>query len=528
MISTRRTFLTRLTLGVGSLIVLPTAYRAWADGNHGLPVSTPEAEGVSSAGILAFLDAIAQSKHEFHGFVFARHGKVIAEGWWAPYARDLRHTLYSMSKSFTSTAIGLAIAEGRLTVEDKVVSFFPQDLPDPVPNNLAALRVRDLLTMSVGHDREPIMEIVKQENWLRAFLAWPFPNAPGTHFVYNSGATYTLSAIVQHLTGMTVLDYLKPRLFEPLGIEGATWETCPHGINTGGWGLSVPTGALAKFGQLYLQKGQWEGRAILPAKWVEEATTFKIQQPAPEKPSRPKEQNDWQQGYCYQFWRSQHNAFRGDGAFGQYTIVMPEQDAVIAINCETPDMQGEIDLVWQHLLPAMHDAPLPADADAQARLQQTLSALALALPKGQPTSLIADRIAGKTFQLEANDLGLQSVRFESIKDGIRFTARDAQNEHVIACGPGRWQDGETAFPGTPPRLVSGGAPKPGTPHPLAASGTWKNDQTFEMTWRYIETPHHDTVTCHFDGDKMEIAFMSSIAAMNSIPHDSRPTLHGKV
>jgi hypothetical protein len=327
---------------------------------------------------------------------------------------------------------------------------------------------------------------------------------------------------------MTVLDYLRPRLLEPLGIEGATWETCPRGINTGGWGLSVPTGALAKFGQLYLQKGQWEDRAILPANWVEEATTFKIQQPAPEKPSRPKEQNDWQQGYCYQFWRSQHNAFRGDGAFGQYTIVMPEQDAVVAINAETSDMQGEIDLVWQHLLPAMHDAPLPADAPAQARLQQTLSALALNVPKGQPTSPLAGRITGKTFQLEPNDLGLQSVRLSFDKDANSFSARDAQNEHLIPFGQERWKRGETALPGTPPRLVSGGASKPGTKHPLVASGTWKDDQTFELTLRYIETPHHDTLTCHFDGDKVEIAFMSSIAAMNSNPHDSRPVLRGKV
>jgi hypothetical protein len=207
---------------------------------------------------------------------------------------------------------------------------------------------------------------------------------------------------------------------------------------------------------------------------------------------------------------------------------MPEQDAVVAITAETNDMQGEIDLVWQHLLPAVHDAPLPADAPAQARLQQTLSALALKVPKGQPTSRLAGSITGKTFQLDPNDLGLRSIRLSFDKDAHSFTASDGKNEHVIPFGEERWQRGEAALPGTPPRLVSGGAPKPGTKHPLVASGTWKDAQTFELTCRYIETPHHDTVTCRFDGDQVQVSFMSSIAAMNANPHDSRPALRGKV
>ena len=175
-------------------------------------------------------------------------------------------------------------------------------------------------------------------------------------------------------------------MFEPLGIEGTTWETCPRGINVGGWGLSLPTEGLAKFGQLYLQQGIWKGRAVLPARWVEEATTFKIQQPVPAKPSRPNERNDWLQGYGYQFWRCQHNAFRGDGAFGQFTIVMPEQDAVIAITSECGNMQGQLDLVWQHLLPAMQERPLPENRPSQAQLQQRLGSLALSMPKGQSSS----------------------------------------------------------------------------------------------------------------------------------------------
>src|SRR5215471_10766710 len=283
MTTRRRTFLKQLGYGTAGLSLvssLPDCFAADQLVKHRLPRSTPEAQGVSSREILGFLNALAKSNHEFHSFMMVRHGHIIAEGWWSPYQADLTHMLYSLSKSFTSTAIGFAVTEGKLTVNDTVISFFPDQLPDQVSENLAALRVKDLLTMSVGHAEDTTPLMTKQENWVKAFLALPIQNRPGSTFLYNSGATYMQSAIVQKVSGQKVIDYLQPRLFRPLGIEGMTWETCPHGINTGGWGLSIQTDALAKFGQFYLQKGTWNGRSILPAAWIEEATTFKIQQPA--------------------------------------------------------------------------------------------------------------------------------------------------------------------------------------------------------------------------------------------------------
>ena len=494
----------------------------------GLPHSSPEAQGVSSAAILSFVQAADNDVDSLHSFMLLRHGHVVAEGWWSPYNAESPHALYSLSKSFTSTAVGFAVAERRLRVGDRVVSFFPNDLPEKVSDHLAALRVRDLLTMSVGHDKDPTWPMVEEQNWIRAFLAWPIPNPPGTRFLYNSGATYMLSAIVQQVTGQKILDYLQPRLFEPLHIAGPTWETCPHGINVGGWGLSIPTEGLAKFGELYRQRGAWQGRQILPAQWVEEATTFKIQQPLPAKPSRPNDQNDWVQGYCYQFWRSRHNAFRGDGAFGQFMVVMPEQDAVITITAETSDMQGELDLVWQHLLPAMKERPLPRDRHSEAQLRQTLASLAIAPPKGQPSSPTAESISGKTFRLDSNELGLQSASFVFGKGGCILILRDGQGEYPIACGFERWQRGETALPGTPPRLISGGAPPRGTKSKVVASGTWVDQNTFQMMLRYYETPHHDTVTCRFDKGTVQSAFMNSMAQMSPNPKDKRPILRGRI
>ncbi len=532
MTPNRRTFLKQISLGtagMGLVSFVPDCQASSVKvGDQKLPRSTPAAEGVSAAGILAFLEAIGKSKHELHSLMLVRHGRVVAEGWWSPYAPQFNHTMYSMSKSFTSTAVGFAVAEGRLAVADRVVSFFPKELPDQVSENLAALRVKDLLTMSVGNEREPTGAVVKEENWVKSFLAQPLTHVPGSTFMYNSAATYMCSAIVQKLTGQPILDYLKPRLFHPLGIDGATWETCPRGINTGGWGLSIQTEGLAKFGQLYLQKGVWHGRHILPAKWVEEATTFKIQQPSPASPGRPNAQNDWVQGYCYQFWRGQHNAYRGDGAFGQYTLVLPDQDAVIAMTGESNDMQGELDLVWEHLFPALKAKPLPADPQSQSRLQRTLLSLALKLPQGKVSSPASGRISGKLFRIEDNALGLQSASFVFQNNGCQLILRDAQAEYSLTCGLEKWQRGETALPHTPPRIVSGGAPKPGTKHKFAASGIWKSDDTFEIMLRYYETPHHDSLTCQFEGDKVKISFLNSIAKTSPNPKDSRPVLTGHI
>jgi CubicO group peptidase (beta-lactamase class C family) len=530
MISHRRAFLQQLGLGTAGLALISLApgcaTPARRSGTTHLPRSTPEAEGISSTAILAFLDGMAKARHELHSLMIVRHGRVVAEGWWTPYGPEFNHTMYSMSKSFTSTAVGFAVAEKRLTVDDPVISFFPDDRPSAVGENLAALRVRDLLSMSVGNEKEPTGTVVKEENWVKAFLAQPIGFKPGTVFQYNSAATYMCSAIVQKLTGQRVVDYLRPRLFAPLGIEGMTWETCPRGINTGGWGLNIRTEGLAKFGQLYLQKGQWQGRQILPAKWVEEATSFKIQQPGPAKPTRPQEKNDWLQGYCYQFWRSQHGAYRGDGAFGQFTVVLPAQDAVIVMTGENSNLQGELDLVWEHLLPAFEPAALAANDTAARALQHRLAALSLPPPKGQPQPAVAMQVSGQRYQVAANDLGIDRLSFVFTPGGCRVNFHGAKGDHPIAAGLEQWVRGETDLPGTPPRLITGRVPGSGKFMKIASSATWRDDRTLELMLRYYETPHHDVITCSFAGDTVKLSFLSSILKLRSAK-DARPVLEGK-
>lgn len=474
-----------------------------------LPRSTPEAEGVSSADIAKFVDAAnAAQKNglEFHSFMVLRHGKVVAEGWWNPYAASIKHTMYSVSKSFTATAVGFAIAEKKLTVNDKVISFFPNQLPDSISSYLAQLTVKDLLTMSGGFEPEPTTAVITQDDWVKAFLAAPIVNQPGTKFLYNTAGTYTLSAIVQKVTGQKIFDYLQPRLFKPLAISGIDWETDPEGINTGGYGLRLKTEDMAKFGQLFLQKGFWQGKLLLPKGWVEEASTKKIDQ-EPNATQGRRDSSDWVQGYAYQMWRSHHNSYRGDGAYGQYILVWPEQDAVVITTAEVGDMQAEINLIFKYLLPAFHNDKLAANPTALAALKKKTAALALPIPAAGSSSL-QSQLSGKTFSFEKNDKGLRSATIKFVNGSCQFALAYDTARYNILFGSGHWEPGETNRYG--PYLVARakGNRIGLAPFKIMGCYTWKDDKTLELTLRYIESPHTETIRCIFEGDTMQLDFIN--------------------
>jgi CubicO group peptidase (beta-lactamase class C family) len=444
-----------------------------------LPRSTPEGQGVSSAGVLAFIDAADRDIDSMHGFVLVRHGHVVAEGWWAPYSAESPHSLFSLSKSFTSTAVGLAAAEGKLSVDDPVLKFFPNDAPAEPSGNLKAMRLTDLLRMSTGNQTEPPRRA--DEPWAKTFLKHPVPFKPGTHFLYNTSATYMLSAAVQKATGQTVLDYLKPRLFEPLGIDKPTWEASPQGISAGGYGLSIRTGDIAKFGQLYLQKGKWEGKQLVPESWVEAATARQTS-----NGSNPA--SDWDQGYGYQFWRCRHGAFRGDGAFGQFCVVLPEQDAAIAITAGVRDMQAVLNLVWDKLLPAFKASALAADDESRTKLERRLKALTLRLPEAKG---MAAKVENRAFVFPANDRKIESLALGiTDKDGTTtLTGKIDGTERRVVCGNRTWHEGRTAWLGM-------------AEQPAAAAGAWTADDTFTAKICFYETPFVVTVRLKFTGDEV--------------------------
>lgn len=296
-----------------------------------------------------------------HSVMVLQHGKVLAEKWMGEGAPDKPHVMFSVSKTFTATAIGFAISEGKLTVEDKLISFFPDRLPENIDENMKEVKVKDLLTMNVGMEKEPRAQTRDGNgSWVEGFLSAPVPRKPGTYYIYNSMATYMLSAIVQKVTGEKVNDYLTPRLWEPLGIEKPRFDESPEGINCGGWGLFLKTEDMAKMGQTLLNGGKYKGRQVIPADWVEQMTTYKVPcQPSGIRPEDVpnsrlnKDNSDWVQGYCYQMWRCRHNAVRADGAQGQYIIVMPDQDAVVIVTESARNLQKVLDAVWDLILPEL-------------------------------------------------------------------------------------------------------------------------------------------------------------------------------
>lgn len=453
------------------------------DAYHAAGYSTPEEEGIVSAAILQFIEALEKAQPDaLHSVMIRRHGNIVAQGWWEPYAPETPHLLWSLSKSFTSTAIGIAQDEGLLSIDDLVISFFPEDAPENPSANLEAMRIRDLLRMNTGQANEPSFRNLQTDNWVRAFLEHPVDYKPGTHFKYNSMATYMCSAIIQKVSGMSTLDYLTPRLFEPMEINKPTWESCPMGISVGGWGLSVTTEDISKFGQLMLQKGMWNGKQLVSETWVEEATALQTS-----NGSNP--ESDWDQGYGYQFWQCRHDAYRGDGAFGQYCIVMPEQDAVVAITSGSDDLQGILNVVWEELLPAMKESALPPDEAGREKLNEKLEQLSISYVEGDESSAPVPQVSGKAYLMDSNELSVKSVSFNFEADPSEITLVTEQGEHTLKAGCGKREKGNLPSP----FVLS---------DKVAIDGAWTAPDTYTVNVIYYETPESVKFVFKFEGDRL--------------------------
>lgn len=451
-----------------------------------LPRSTPERQGISSAAISSFVEAADKNIDTLHSFMLVRHGFVVAEGWWSPCGPEIPHALFSLSKSFTSTAVGLAIADGKLSLDDKVLKFFPEDAPTDPSDNLRAMRVRDLLIMSAGHHSNEVAGFSFDSNEIltKQFLAMPVAHKPGTFFYYSTPSTYMLSAIVQKVTGQTVFDFLTPRLFEPLGIEHPTWEASPQGVSLGGYGLSIRTEDIARFGLLYLHKGNWHGRQLVPAAWVAAAT-------ARQTSNGSDPDSDWEQGYGYQFWRCRHGLYRGDGAAGQFCIVMPEQDAVVAITSGTGDMRGVMNLVWDKLLTAMGPKPLRADPPNLDRLKTRLAGLKLHLQEGAASPGNDASFSGRRFVFPTNDQKIQAATLEFAGgDGTAtLMLRIDGVDYRVPCGYGGWSMGRLGYEKIPAQSV-------------AASGAWTAEDTYTARIWFYQTIYRLTAKLTFAGDHL--------------------------
>lgn len=440
----------------------------------------PANAGVSAVGVAEFIKALERSKAHMRGFILLRHGKTAAERYWEPYTAEDKNWVYSLSKSFTSTAVGFAFDDGLLHPDDLALSFFPEIDPSSCSENARKMRLRDLLSMTSGHADDPSVKVMfsPPSDWEKLFFQLPVPKEPGTYYVYNSAASYILSSVVARVTKMKTLDFLTDRLFDPLGFSDVAGDSTPGGVFTGGWGLMVRLEDLAKLGQLYLDGGVWNGKRILSGEWVQMASAVQSDNGAPHRANEPP---DWRQGYGFQFWRCRHNCFRGDGAAGQYCIIMPDYGAVLALMSETPDMQEILDIVWDVLLPAMDGISSPREAD----------------------------LNGAAIELDRH-AGAEQAVFTFTEDTLTLTIRGNGESCTLESGRGFYKEcicalpvGEPAF--TPFYTVS--------PEKRVSSHfKWSDTDTLEVFWVYRETPHRERLVCRFEGDKVNFTLHSSVHA----------------
>ena len=445
-----------------------------------LPRSKAADQQVDPAAVLAFVDAVdADPAIELHSLMVVRRGHVVAEGWWAPHTPERTRLLYSLSKSFTSTALGLALQEGRVGLDDTVVSHFPEfdaEITDPRSRSVT---LRHLASMASGHDRDMLQEAIAHDPQepVRGFLLVPPDEEPGTVFAYSQPCTYTLAAIIQRVTGMRLTEYLRPRLFDPLGIGEVGWLTWPPGREQGFSGLFARTEDVAKLGQLYLQGGRWGEDQLLPERYVDQATSRHV--------DTPNQDNvDWRQGYGFQFWMARHG-YRGDGAFGQFCVVLPAHDAVIVTTGGTEAMQAVLDNLWQHLLPGLGTGRT-GDA-AQQELDQRLDGLRLPALVARPSPPRWQDWTERPFPVAPGAEGapaapLTSIKLRNAAHGLEVTVAEPANALSFPVGAGDW-------------LVSAPRDSHGDAVPVAASGGWLDNRTVRVEVIFLESPHRMDITC---------------------------------
>jgi CubicO group peptidase (beta-lactamase class C family) len=489
-----------------------------------LPESSPSSQGIDSRRITAFLDALeAEPGIEPHSLMILRHGSVVAQGWWAPYTADRRQLLYSLSKSFTAAAAAFACAEGRLRLDDPVVAYFPEfegEITDPRSRRIL---VRHVLSMASGHLEEQWDAAVDRDpaEPVRGFLLSGPDREPGSVFAYNQPCTFTVASIVQRAAGERLVDYLRPRLFEPLGIGEVAWQQYERGRDIGFTGLHATTDAIARLGQLYLQGGVWNGVRVLPEEWVEQATRTQIAHV-------PDSGSDWSQGYGFQFWMSRHG-FRGDGAYGQYCLILPEQDAVVAMTSQTPDMQRVLDLAWEHLLPAFDgegSAAAGAGAEtarqADASLARRLAELTVPPCTGGPAPReVADAAAADGLVLSAETDGagqpVSRLYLEQNSD------KSDDWNLVITENAGHVDPSDAGYEDFPRgtltlRLTPGGGWTVSAPDeiPSAVSGGWLDANTLDLDVLFLETPHSIHVTCDIARGTVDSRFNTVPLSTNTL------------
>ncbi len=469
----------------------------------------PEEEGIPSLFLFNMMKRWEKDLCHVHGYVILRNGKLAAEAFRHPFSKESRRLVHSVSKTITAIGIGIAVDEGLLSVRDKVLSFFPEyRSPLQKAAYLSELTIQNLLTMSAGQEGDSIDDIYNEREaaW-KSFLNLEIKNKPGTVFAYNSAATYMLSKILTIKTGMTLLEYLKPRLFEPLGITNITWDKM-DGVNTGGWGCEIALEDMAKVGQLLLQKGKWGDIRLLSEAWVEEMSSKQIET------MDTQVYEDWKQGYCYQMWRcSREGCYRADGAFGQYILVLPPKNMVAAIWSEDAYSQDMLNSFWEEVYDKIPDQSCGVDGKAYAVYQNYCREWGTPVRYPASFSYLETQVSEQEYVAVENsenpDNCVERIRFFFTDDDqlqIRFVKDEAVT--TIYAGNTKAFIGETqqTF-----EIASFIRLKSLRKQPVlyAAHYHWMSERALLIHIDWLHTAHSTEITCLFGSEHITAVFTPS-------------------
>jgi CubicO group peptidase (beta-lactamase class C family) len=414
--------------------------------------------------VMTLLDRLDERSVECHSIMVLRHGHVVAEGWWAPYSPERPHLLYSLTKSFISIAVGFAVSDGLLRLDDRVVDVLGDHVPPDVSLRAKQLNVHHLLTMTTGH-RGDILEdawALEPADLVKGFLRVPPQDPPGTRHAYNNPTSFVLARMVERVTGRTVPDLLEERLFEPMGVEHPEWDRVASGATFGFNGLYLTTEAVAAFGELLMRHGRWRDRQLIEPKWLELATRRHVETPQTDDGWRTA---DWLEGYGYHFWMSTHG-YRADGAMGQFCLVVPEHDLIVAMTAAATDMRVPLDEVWQCLLPGMEKA---GSAQDDQMLADRMRQLSLPLETGdsgpaQSATAVVDASTGQSPLPHGT-----SVVVDPLSDGWRVRLDTGDTVVDVNVGQGTWRESEPLG------------------RPIVAAGAW-HGATFVADLYVINSP----------------------------------------
>ena len=446
-----------------------------------LETETPENLGIPSGAIMAFLDRILDHRLNLHSLLILRGGKLAAEGYWAPFSRDRKHRLYSSSKSFTSLAVGRMISEGRLSLQDRVVQFFPEKLPQQVHPWIARATIRDMLMMADCHE-SPTYSF-DDTDWLAGWFNKAPDHLPGMIYTYNTACTQVLCAIVEKLTGMKFLAYLRP-VFDAIGASPDIWcIEAPDGCSFGGSGVMATPRDLARTALLFLNMGRHDGQQLISENYMREATTRQIDNYIDHATSD--DDIEHQQGYGYQIWRTRHNGFCFYGMGCQLAIALPDKDLLVVTTGDTqgtlPDTSEVLSALWENLYDQISDGPLPENPGARNELAGRLLKLAMPVVQGVLTQPLTARINGITYDMAENPMGIKTVRYQFRENTGTLAYVNATGAHEISFGLGWNQPG--VFPETHYSGRRIGTPK-NAGYEMYASAAWRDEKTL-LTVCYI-------------------------------------------